>query len=295
MSAPGDYTSEMLQQANAAFERLQDVADTLTVEELAPVVIELLKDLNLSEEAAETAFQRMVQSSDSAQEAWTDDAERGAFIVFEGLDRAGKSTQSRVLRARLEEELREAEAESAAQEKVHWMCFPYRQSPLGSLIDLYLRRKVEMPDRAIHLLFSANRWEMADAIIEKLNAGRTVVCDRYAFSGVVYSVAKGLDASWCRLPDVGIPRPDLVFFLYLDPEVGATRAAFGDERYENTRMQAAVREEFEIANFGTDVSWHAIDGAQEREAISSQIYDIYTEFVSKPEGDAMPPVERLWS
>lgn len=89
--------------------------------------------------------------------------------------------------------------------------------------------------------------------------------------------------------------PDLVFFLYLDPAVGATRAAFGDERYENAEMQAAVREQFEAANFGSDVAWHGIDGAQEKDEISSQIYDVYAEAKSSVQGDGMPALGQLWA
>ena len=51
-----------------------------------------------------------------------------------------------------------------------------------------------MDDHAIHLLFSANRWEVAKSIREKLNAGITLVVDRYAYSGVAFTSAKaGMD------------------------------------------------------------------------------------------------------
>jgi dTMP kinase len=69
------------------------------------------------------------------------------------------------------------------------------------MIDAYLQSQAELDDRAIHLLFSANRWEcvwvdtadVADisASIERdLAAGITVVADRYAFSGIAFSAAK---------------------------------------------------------------------------------------------------------
>merc|ERR1719159_1610089 len=141
------------------------------------------------------------------------DRRRGLFVVFEGLDRSGKSTQSKRLFKRLED----------AGEQVRWTCFPNRALASGILIDLYLRRKIEMSDEAIHLLFSANRWEAAANIVEELKNNVTVVCDRYAFSGVAYSAAKGLSFEWCQSPDVGLPVPDCVFFFHLSPEVGKTR------------------------------------------------------------------------
>jgi dTMP kinase len=43
--------------------------------------------------------------------------------------------------------------------------------------------------RAAHLLFSLNRWERREDILNELEKGNNVLIDRYAFSGVVYSVA----------------------------------------------------------------------------------------------------------
>lgn len=39
-------------------------------------------------------------------------------------------------------------------------------------------------------MFSANRWEMKEQILSDLRNGITLICDRYAFSGVAYSAAK---------------------------------------------------------------------------------------------------------
>lgn len=65
--------------------------------------------------------------------------------------------------------------------------------------------------------------------------------DRYAFSGVAFSSVKaGLSMEWCRQPDVGLPKPDLVCFLYADPEVLKNRGDYGAERYEEENFQKAV-------------------------------------------------------
>ncbi|RSL37864.1 hypothetical protein CEP53_015417, partial [Fusarium sp. AF-6] len=76
-------------------------------------------------------------------------AARGAFIVLEGLDRSGKTTQVKLLEQRFVEE----------GSKVKVMRFPDRSTPIGQMIDSYLKSDVEMDDHVIHLLFSANRWE----------------------------------------------------------------------------------------------------------------------------------------
>ena len=153
-------------------------------------------------------------------------AARGAFVVVEGLDRAGKSTQV----ARL------ARALDATVVK-----FPDRSTQIGQLINAYLTRQVELEDHAVHLLFSANRWECLQAVLATLRSGRSVVCDRYAFSGIAYSAAKGLDVGWCTGPDVGVPLPDVTLFLDLSDEAAAQRSAYGEERYEQRSFQRKVR------------------------------------------------------
>ena len=90
---------------------------------------------------------------------------------------------------------------------VKWMCFPNRESATGTLIDLYLRNQIELPDETVHLLFSANRWEVSRDIVDLLSAGTCLVCDRYAFSGVAYSAAKGLDFTWCQVRLVPVTSP----------------------------------------------------------------------------------------
>lgn len=83
-----------------------------------------------------------------------------------------------------------------------------------------------------------------EALISALLAGTTLVVDRYAYSGVAYSAAKGvpgMDVEWCRAPDVGLPAPDLVVYLRVSNAVAAARAGFGEERYEKAEFQDKVR------------------------------------------------------
>lgn len=211
---------------------------------------------------------------------------RGLFIVFEGLDRSGKSTQSKELVKRLQE-----------RGPVRWTCFPERSTAIGSLIDLYLRRQLDLSDEVIHMLFCANRWEAVTQLIEDLWAGTSVVCDRYAFSGVAYSSAKGLDFEWCKALDIGLPAPDAVFFLRVDPTVGRSRANFGDERYENEELQAAVRKEFDRAELHAGVRWATVDGARSIEVIREEIGGAVDALQAPIEGPRprLPPVAHLWA
>lgn len=124
---------------------------------------------------------------------------------------------------------------------------PDRTTPTGQIINQYLSSTASLPDQSIHLLFTANRWEAAPNITALLSQGTTVVCDRYYYSGMVYSAAKGnpsLGLPWARAPEVGLPRPDVVVFLDLDEDAARTRAGFGEERYETEQMQREVRRLF---------------------------------------------------
>ncbi|KAI5365215.1 Putative thymidylate kinase, P-loop containing nucleoside triphosphate hydrolase [Septoria linicola] len=164
-------------------------------------------------------------------------SQRGHLIVFEGLDRSGKSTQC----ARLVDHL------IAQGQKVEYMRFPNRGTVIGQMINNYLVGSSNQEDHAIHLLFSANRWEAAEDIKRHLQAGTTVVVDRYYYSGCVYSAAKQnptMDLAWCRHPEVGLPRPDLCLFLDISAEDAAKRGGFGSERYEKQEMQDRVRSLF---------------------------------------------------
>jgi dTMP kinase len=232
-------------------------------------------------EAAATAL----EAAPAEQAEWVPSPCRGLFFVFEGLDRSGKSTQSKKLAEHLKEH---------ADGPVKWMCFPNRATATGMLIDLYLQRKLELPDEAIHMLFSANRWEMVQTLIDDLNAGTTVVCDRYAFSGVAYSAAKGLDFAWCQAPDRGLPTPDGVFFLHVDEKEGASRANFGDERYENAELQARVRVQFREPQLRENVAWFDVDGARDIETIHEEIRKAAEEIRTEKHDGDVRPFRRLW-
>ncbi|KAG0037131.1 hypothetical protein BGZ82_003088 [Podila clonocystis] len=159
---------------------------------------------------------------------------RGRFILLEGCDRAGKSTQCAMLVAALKEKGHVVE-----------LCkFPERTTTIGQMINAYLTNAKELDDRAIHLLFSANRWEAMQAMKSKLREGVHLVVDRYAYSGVAFSAAKGLDLTWCKNPDRGLVRPDLTFFLDLPTSEAEKRGGFGEERYEKRELQEKVRRVF---------------------------------------------------
>ena len=186
---------------------------------------------------------------------------RGAFIVLEGLDRSGKSTQASML----------CETLKAQGRKVLLWKYPARETYLGKTIDGYLKNSLTLPDETIHLLFSANRWETVDTLLSELNQGTDIICDRYAYSGIAYSAAKGLDFEWCRNPDRGLPQPDLVLYLRVSAEVARQRGGYGEERYEKEEFQAKVGEQFMRLAGAEGERWKVVNADRDSGSIASEL------------------------
>lgn len=200
---------------------------------------------------------------------------RGALIVIEGLDRAGKSTQCEKLSLALRKEGR----------PVKCMRFPNRSTPIGQSIDAYLRGESHQEDHAIHLLFSANRWEATPQIKEDIANGITIIIDRYYYSGIVYSAAKerhDLSMDWAMQPDIGLPKPDLCIFLDLPQSDAATRGGFGTERYETNDMQKKVRVLFmKLLEAPKNDEMVSVDASQSIDEIQEKIHQLAIEMFQK--------------
>ena len=137
------------------------------------------------------------------------------FIVLEGLDGAGKSTQIGRLLA----------AQGVASEYLH---FPRFDAPVyGELIARFLRGELGSVDKVdpyvVALLYAGDRADAAPRIRQWLDEGKAVLLDRYVYSNVGYQCAKlpaGADrdrlARWILDLEFGynrLPRPDVSLFL----------------------------------------------------------------------------------
>lgn len=202
--------------------------------------------------------------------------------MLEGVDKAGKTTQCKKLVQALQQSGRPAEM----------MRFPDRTTTIGQLISAYLEKKSDLEDHTVHLLFSANRWELVPLMKKKLEQGTTLIVDRYAFSGVAFTSAKpGFSLDWCKKPDVGLPKPDLVMFLQLSPAEAALRGQFGEERYETSVFQRAVQQKFEHLMNDPSVSWQVIDASQSVENVHE---DITTHSLNAINTAQNMPLGELW-
>jgi dTMP kinase len=110
--------------------------------------------------------------------------------------------------------------------------------------------------------------------------------DRYAYSGVAFSSAKGLDLEWCKAPDVGLLRPDVTLFLDIDPREAESRGGYGEERYEKSDFQLQVRERFHALK---DESWVIVDARQD----ANQVHEAIISAI-KPVLAPAAPLGLLW-
>ncbi|XP_035911688.1 thymidylate kinase [Anopheles stephensi] len=207
------------------------------------------------------------------------EGKRGAFIVLEGCDRTGKTSQCKTLVNKLEE----------ANIKARYMNFPDRSTQSGQLINGYLTRKDDFTDEGIHLLFTLNRWERMKEMEKALKNGVNLIVDRYSYSGVAFSSAKGLDLEWCKAPEAGLLKPDLVILLTLSPEALARRGGFGDERYEVPAFQKKVIEKYGLLK--DDRYWKAIDADKTFDDLTVELYE---EVLRTVENAGDKPLEKLW-
>ncbi|CAG8463444.1 8738_t:CDS:2 [Paraglomus occultum] len=168
---------------------------------------------------------------------------RGAFILLEGCDRSGKSTQAAKL-------VRQLKARGC---RVEHMRFPDRTTPIGKMIDAYLKSTQELDDHAGNDEKIFVKVKVPSSFTSRFSvrlklvcsaSGTSIVVERYAYSGIAFSAAKGLDFSWCKSSDVGLLAPDITLFLDLPICEAGKRAGFGDERYEKEDFQRNVRSQF---------------------------------------------------
>ncbi|KIW68704.1 thymidylate kinase [Phialophora macrospora] len=202
-------------------------------------------------------------------------SKRGLLIVVEGLDRSGKSSQCQ----RLFDFLRRQ------GQRVRYTKFPDRTTPTGQMINSYLTGEAEQDDHSIHLLFSANRWEATNSIASDLLSGMNVIVDRYSFSGAVYSAAKDnpdLSLSWAWNPEIGLLKPDLVFFLDISSTDAAKRGGYGAERYEQEGMQTRVRSLFKELFARLDITVYQVDAGRTLDQVAVDIQAVVQGAMQNP-------------
>lgn len=158
----------------------------------------------------------------------------GKLIVFEGLDRSGKTTQCKIITSWMNKNVGPTEM----------IRFPNRESETGKLIDAVLSGSKTMNNESLHLLFAANRWEEKERMDKLISQGIHTICDRYSESGIAYSVARGLNYDWCCNTEKGLHIADLILFLEIPIDTIEKRMGYGKEITERAVFQEKVREAY---------------------------------------------------
>ena len=163
---------------------------------------------------------------------------KGKFIVFEGIDGAGKSTQIALLQAALEK----------MGYTVHQTAEP-TDLDTGKMLRASLAGKQERSAYEMATLFTLDRIAHNKEIDAALAKGEIVICDRYYYSSLAYQGSL-CDYEWVKRMNVDCPeirRPDLCIFLDLSPKDAIARIrARGEatEIYEKEETLSLFRDTF---------------------------------------------------
>lgn len=212
------------------------------------------------------------------------------FIVLEGLDAAGKATQTNLLAERLR---------NATGYTPVVFSFPRYDTPVGKIIQRHLRgvlslreehaidssddridgdiiyRRAPAEDALMfQCLMNVDKQDAQGQIRAILAVGGHVICDRWIQSAFCYGVADGIDRDWLRRTQTGLPRADLNIFLDVPPHEAMRRRPEARDRYERDReKQARVRENYErLWEAEDDDAYVTVDGIGTIEAVAERIY-----------------------
>ena len=163
---------------------------------------------------------------------------RGYFIVFEGCDGCGKTTQTELLRAAIAR----ATGRSCIYERE-----PDLRNIAGAIIRSALHGGVKVLPESMAYLHVADRLEHIDFLLPILNSGTSVVCDRYYLSNMAYNSTSRISMEQVyelNRPCFETLRPDLFVFLDVPPEVTKLRRTSeraDSEIYDADEKQIRIR------------------------------------------------------
>jgi dTMP kinase len=165
----------------------------------------------------------------------------GKFIVIEGLDGAGATTQIRLLHQRL-----------SKSRKVYITHEP-SEGPAGLQIRMVLQHRIKMDPAALAALFAADRMDHlyhrdgGGGIVVRLSKGIDVLTDRYYLSSLAY---QGMDQDWDWIWNMHARciRPDVTLFVEVPVEVCLGRIAAGRgghyDLFENRKALTRARQSY---------------------------------------------------
>lgn len=175
---------------------------------------------------------------------------RGKFIVFEGIDGSGKSTQTKFLIKKLKKE----------GYKVAKIDFPQYGTKSAGLIEEYLNGKYgsskEVGPWRASIFYACDRYDASFKIRKWLKEGKIVVSDRYIGSNIGHQGAKIKNKKerkkylkWLfnlEYNIFGIPKPDISFILKINPELSRKMSPkiFDEEKKKKENFISAIKKRY---------------------------------------------------
>ena len=193
------------------------------------------------------------------------------FLVVEGLDGAGTTTQAAAVAAELAR--RGARVRTTAEPS---------EGAVGRLLRTYVRREVDLDPETVTLLFTADRSDhVARVIGPALADGQTVVCDRYVLSTLAYQGAQGVDRAWIVELSSRFPAPGLTVYLDVaeDERRARIEARGPRERFDDASMGAGLRDSYLVAIQMLRVAGHrieSVDASGPPDEVTGRIIDAWT-------------------
>ena len=192
---------------------------------------------------------------------------RGAFIVIEGLDGSGKTTQARLLVQKLR-----------SSHNAVYTTEPSR-GKIGSFIReccLFEEKRLDSATEA--LLFAADRIEhIQNEVVPALNKGLLVISDRYLYSSLAYQGSTGLSLEWIEAINKHALKPDLAVFIDVAPETVMQRLNRKKSVMETLETQRQVREVY--LKFVANDDMVRIDGDKLVAELSEALYSRVLHFL----------------
>ncbi|MEK7503732.1 MAG: dTMP kinase [Patescibacteria group bacterium] len=198
---------------------------------------------------------------------------QGKFIVFEGLDGSGSTTQASKLREWLNKIGKEL---VLGRPQAHLTKEP-TNNIIGGLIRGQLTGDWKTRPECLQLLFAADRsHHLEKEVIPLLKDGATVISDRYFFSTIAFGATEIADKEWLAEINKPFLLPDLTFLIKVSPKVCLQRIKgdrFSVELFEKEESLTKVWQNYEeLAEKFADV--YIIDGEKSIEEIFGEIKSI---------------------
>jgi dTMP kinase len=184
----------------------------------------------------------------------------GVFIVIEGLDGSGKTTQATLLAKKLEKDYKVLLTAEPSCGKI------------GSFIrEDCLYEDKRLPTEAEALIFAADRIEhMYNEVKPALDEGKIVICDRYIYSSLAYQGSAGLSLEWIKTINARALQPDFSIFIDVPSELAFKRLQRKKSVMETIETQHKVREVY--LKFVEKGELIRIDGDKPADVVANELF-----------------------